>query len=339
MPRHDEFDDTDGFIDTVLKRSRQAELPGSLRKTFVILGTAAVIGVLGGVIWTTYINGGGSSGGAVPVISADSTPYKTAPDSRGGMNVANKDSTVFETLRGTNTDDRRIENLLADDGAESETPVEKSEYFAKDDIKSPSDVAQSEPESEKPAIIQALKEDASPKTPPEMNVTPKSLVTVDPPIREESKQALAEAASKAVADEPVPEIKKEEPVPQPEPVKQEQAKLDVEKPKADDAVKAAAEEPAAAPKAVADAIKPTPGGTYYVQLASVKSDGDARTQWSKFQQKNAELQNLDLNVQQADLGAKGTYYRIQGGPLTKDQAAKVCAAIKSRGGSCLVAGR
>lgn len=310
--RRDEFDDQDSFIDSVLQRSRSSELPPSLKKTAVILGVAAAVGVLGGVVWTTYFNPG-SSGSDVPIIRAESKPYKVEPENPGGMAVQNKDSTVFETLRGENQ--AQVENLLDD----SEKPVEKEDYFAErekavedakdENIASPSDIPPSA--DEKPTQItenqsKKLAEEIAGK----MDTTPKSLVAVNIP---ESEPTPADAPAKA--EEPVKE----------EPAQKAEAK------------KAAAQEPAAA-DAKAEAVQPTAGGAYYVQLASVKSEADAKTQWPKMQTKNPELSNLTLRVQQADLGAKGTYYRIQGGPLTQAQAKEVCSAINARqAGGCLVA--
>jgi hypothetical protein len=44
-----------------------------------------------------------------------------------------------------------------------------------------------------------------------------------------------------------------------------------------------------------------------------------------------------LRIQEADLGAKGTYYRAQGGPLSEDKAQAICKAITAKKpGGCLV---
>ena len=90
----------------------------------------------------------------------------------------------------------------------------------------------------------------------------------------------------------------------------------------------------------ADAIQPAAGGNFYVQLAAVKSEADAQTQWPKYQAQFSELSSLNLRVQKADLGAKGTYYRIQGGPVSEPDARKLCSSINTqKAGSCVVAKR
>lgn len=52
-----------------------------------------------GVIWYAYPQGGEKyTDLSVPVITADTTPYKSKPDDPGGMEVRHQDSTVFDTL-------------------------------------------------------------------------------------------------------------------------------------------------------------------------------------------------------------------------------------------------
>ncbi|MDD3021479.1 MAG: SPOR domain-containing protein [Alphaproteobacteria bacterium] len=119
---------------------------------------------------------------------------------------------------------------------------------------------------------------------------------------------------------------------------------------------AAADEPAPQPKATPEPVqvkeplketvkeqvkeKPAPAkmttGKSYVQFAAVKSDADAKAKWSKLQTQYGVLKGLPLNVQKADLGTKGTFYRVQAGPMSLDQAQSLCTKIKSAKGDCLV---
>ena len=79
------------------------------------------------------------------------------------------------------------------------------------------------------------------------------------------------------------------------------------------------------------------GGNYYVQFASLKSDADARNAWSDLQGEFAVLKSLSLRVQQADLGARGTFYRVQAGPITEASARNICSQVEQkRSGGCLV---
>lgn len=77
-------------------------------------------------------------------------------------------------------------------------------------------------------------------------------------------------------------------------------------------------------------------GNYYVQVASVPSEAGAPQEWSKLQKTFTSLDGLNYRVSKADL-AKGTFYRIQAGPMSKDSANSVCGAIKAqKPGGCLI---
>lgn len=89
------------------------------------------------------------------------------------------------------------------------------------------------------------------------------------------------------------------------------------------------------PAAGTASAKIKPGGSY-VQLASVKDPSGAASEYKKMQVKYSALSGVDYRTQKADLGAKGTFYRIQAGPMSKDSATSVCNSVKAKGGSCLV---
>lgn len=79
-------------------------------------------------------------------------------------------------------------------------------------------------------------------------------------------------------------------------------------------------------------------GDYFVQLASVKSDDGARKEWSRLQKAHSGLfADLALDVQRADLGDRGIFYRIRTGPFpNRTTAQDMCAQIKVAKLGCLV---
>ncbi len=79
-------------------------------------------------------------------------------------------------------------------------------------------------------------------------------------------------------------------------------------------------------------------GDYFVQLASVKSDQSARQEWARLRKGHAELfDDLALDVQRADLGDRGIFYRIRTGPFPNLATAQdLCAQIKAAKLGCLV---
>lgn len=104
--------------------------------------------------------------------------------------------------------------------------------------------------------------------------------------------------------------------------------------------------PAVTPATPANAVKPAPvapagdaqSGTHLVQVGAFRSEGEADGQWSKMQGKlGAFLDGKAKDVEVADLGAKGVYYRLRVGPFASADAAKTwCAGLKERGTDCLI---
>jgi Flp pilus assembly protein TadD len=78
-------------------------------------------------------------------------------------------------------------------------------------------------------------------------------------------------------------------------------------------------------------------GEYTVQFASYTSEERAGRGWSELQARAEDLiGNLDPVVRSADLGDKGTFYRLRTKTTGKDAAYALCDAMKTRGFDCLV---
>lgn len=274
MTYHDEFDDPPrsggGFLSTV----------GPKAAFFAVL---IALSFMVGVVWKLYV-GSNANGGAeqnVPIVRADSAPFKVIPEEPGGMEIPHRDSTIFSSLKSNHAaEDNRIENLLANGG---EQPLPRSQLFAG------------------------------------LNTEENKM---DAPQGSPLDQPLGKAAQQIAPEPVIP--KKVEPVLEAKPL------LKV-KPKT---------EPKAAPKAVVKA-KPAPAlvsGDYYIQLGSVKTMLGAQSEWKKIVNKYPDyLTGFAHRVEKADLGEKGTFYRIQAGPVSKDRASAVCNNIKKiTPGGCLV---
>lgn len=79
---------------------------------------------------------------------------------------------------------------------------------------------------------------------------------------------------------------------------------------------------------------------YVIQLASKKSTIEALTVFAEMQNKHPSLLgNYRPMVQKADLGSKGTWYRLRVGPIAdKDVASNLCRQLKAQGeADCIVA--
>ncbi|HEX6979373.1 MAG TPA: SPOR domain-containing protein [Alphaproteobacteria bacterium] len=100
---------------------------------------------------------------------------------------------------------------------------------------------------------------------------------------------------------------------------------------------AAVSAPRAAAPAQEAAAPPVRRG-YRVQLAALRSADEARQAWSRLQRMHPDLLGkLSSDVVRADLGAKGTFYRLQAGPLSDEAAARdLCRRLSEKKVGCLV---
>jgi cell division septation protein DedD len=85
-------------------------------------------------------------------------------------------------------------------------------------------------------------------------------------------------------------------------------------------------------------LSPPAPGSYRLQLGALKTEEAAKAEWLKLQRQNSDvLGKLSLSVSRVDLGGKGTYYRIQAGPVADEaKATQDCAALKSRKVGCIL---
>ena len=284
--KKDEFDADDGagIISSVMKivdGTKEFHERSRIFSLLPILGIVAAVGAL--VLYAYPKNNSEANNEFVPIVRADVSPVREAPEDEGGMAIPHKDSTVFETLRSADRSKsgRKIENLLPP----PEQPIDRTTVFKNVD-------------AEPPVMAQGT-------------ATAGPAVAVDLPVK------TAEAQKPVETKAPLPSSP---PSPLPETQVVQAAK------------KVAATEPAAgAALPVKKAI-----GNFYVQVGSVKTRADAQKGWAAYQAKYPQLKGMTLRVQEANLGAKGTFYRLQGGPVPEAEARKACAAIvqKSPGG-CL----
>jgi hypothetical protein len=87
--------------------------------------------------------------------------------------------------------------------------------------------------------------------------------------------------------------------------------------------------------------KPTdrPPGGVFIQFSAQKSETAARSSYHGLRTKFPTiLGKLDPNIQRADLGDKGVFYRVRVGPFALADAQKICGDYKAVGGDdCLIA--
>jgi cell division protein FtsN len=79
-------------------------------------------------------------------------------------------------------------------------------------------------------------------------------------------------------------------------------------------------------------------GAYVLQIGAYKSQAEADGAWNTYKAKHAALlAGYSPNVAQADLGDKGTWYRLRiAGFSSKDVASALCDRLKADGGGCFL---
>jgi cell division septation protein DedD len=87
------------------------------------------------------------------------------------------------------------------------------------------------------------------------------------------------------------------------------------------------------------AINSAVSGKAVLQIGAYESPEIANGAWTAFKSRHAEVAGkLAQDVQKADLGAKGTWYRLRVGPFAdKASANSACAKLRSEGATCFVA--
>lgn len=99
-------------------------------------------------------------------------------------------------------------------------------------------------------------------------------------------------------------------------------------------------EPQPAPQAEAPVAEAT-SGDFMIQLASAGDRDAIQGEWTRLQERHPEqLARLQLHIEQADLGERGIFYRLQAGPLSSREAAdSLCGQLQARQQDCLVRAR
>ncbi|MEO0383270.1 MAG: SPOR domain-containing protein [Pseudomonadota bacterium] len=80
-----------------------------------------------------------------------------------------------------------------------------------------------------------------------------------------------------------------------------------------------------------------PAGDFVVQLASLRSEDEARATFGRLQNRfGSILSGFGPNIQRADLGDRGIYHRVRVGPMDRAAADSLCQRYQSAGGDCFV---
>lgn len=332
-----------------------------------ILRTAIMLGLMVGLLalgWMAYKEASSPNPNEpVPVIKADSTPFKQAPADPGGEQIPNKDREVFNALGPVKkADAAATETSNAQPRPQPEQPINREALDAIATMEN-NNAPEAKNPLEQPVVKQAPEAKPVAEKSPEKSEKP--AIETTPEVKKAAATTEKTAEKKAVVEK-VEKVEKteasvEKPLPVPASVQQLRAdEMTASAPAANASVTAA--EPVKTQQQVANVAevvkestakpasmaKPKPAtakidsstakGSIMVQLGAVKSEGEASAEWKRLQKRFvSELGSLRYSTQRVDLGGKGVFYRIQAGPLSNHEAAKaLCSKLTAKKQGCII---
>lgn len=321
--------------------------------------TAAVVVIASGLlIWNAYQSIIGSTDittATLPIIAADTQPFRVLPENPGGAEIPNQGSTLYNVLNSENSDRMALDGVTipADEG-------EPDNLFEQDNFDTNSGFELPElPERRTESLygmMDELKNDTMAAVEDDIENNAEPMETDEKnALKEKLKAAIEKVEVNAAEDEPIedeilvidPDVK---------------AKIDTE---TDIETAATIITPARKPaysrpvtlkteaKTITEKPKqefsletilstPPTQKRYYIQLASVKGEDNAREAYARIRDDFPKLvEGVSVSFPQADMGSRGIFTRIQVGPMDAKDARARCAEYTSsrRGGTCLVLSR
>ena len=276
----------------------EEDVEGSRLPLLIVLALL-VLAMFGGVVWLAYTQGVARGRGETPVLAAAGGPERVAPQDPSGGNVPYQGFKIYE------------QPAPPDDSAEAAAPAAPA-----------------------PAAPQAQ------PAPPAKAAAPASEVKTPPPAKTVAaliQQANSEPA-KPVAKPPAAKPAAPPPAPAASATGAPRQLGAPVAAAAKPAAPAAAAKPAAPVATAAKPATPAAAGGFVLQIGAYKSQADAATAWKTYQSKHAALlAGYSDNVQQVDLGEKGTWYRLRvGGFADREVATALCDRLKADGGACIL---
>ena len=286
--------------------SRLARVAQRRGRLLTLLVTVAALASFGGVIYWAHEKDRESGGeGIVPLIRADDRPIKIRPDAPGGMVVPNQEKTVYERISPGSVP-QGPERLLAP------PPTPQIQPAVPPQLVTP---------AQEPAAGAA---EGAADAPPAVGMAPGIVLPPPEPGAPSVTDVLTAPSPAAPADQPA-QSAASQPVSQSSP--------QTAQPSAEPAAQPAA--PPQASQSIATLIDQLSG--HRIQLASVRTEEQARATWARLQQSNGDvLGELTMRAVRVELGDRGVFYRVQAGPLEDAAAQAACSKLRSRSIECLV---
>ena len=276
------------------------------------LGTLAGIVLAGVVAWFVLAPQYKQAHKDIPTIHRPETAVKVKPENPGGMDIPNQDKDIYNLVEKKDVDNTVVENLLP-------TPEQPK---LPDIVPEVTDVNATDLNEIVDVVSEENSEDVAAK-PQDLLEENKTEVKETAQKVEEKSETAKSDATKAVTET---KEKVEEKAAEVKETVKEQAQA------AEKNVEKTVEKIAEKPAVVAN-------GKWQVQLVASSNKAAVEKVWSDASSKYAGvLKGLPHEVQNVDLGSKGTMYRLRAGSFaSKEDAQKVCNALKAKGmNDCIV---
>jgi cell division septation protein DedD len=290
------------------------EYEGGMLRWLSVLFVLAAVGGFVALAWYAYKSGVEPvSEDEIPMVAADTEPYKETPEDPGGLQFDHQDKSVYNQLAsGEGAERPMAERLLPP----PEEPVERevpTEAVADGFTKEPVETITGAP-AEPPAASAPETAEEKPAQQPEIKPEP-AVMAAEKPVEKSADKPADKPAEKVTM---VPSTKSEEDT---------MAVIEKEQPKA---------APAAKPEPVVSKTTAKPG-QYMAQLGAFSSQGDAEAAWKKVNAAHGSAFPTKGHVlQQAVVNGK-TYHRLQVGPFDSETSArKVCSYLQQNKQACFV---
>ena len=283
-----------------------------------------------------------------PIVRAETGPVKIPPVDAGGLDVANQDKEVFDVLVAEEAE-KRVEQLLPP--PDEPLPAPEPEPEREPVIELGPEPAAPEPEQQLAALgpgaeVEPIAEPAPIADPEPAPLEPELVPVVEP----EPEPAVAPEPEPIVEPERAPPLEPGDlaaaPAKKPEPAIVLTPPPGVAPRPAPEPAIVLTPPPGIEPRAVPEPVEvaglaePTPDmlASFRIQLGSFSNRDFAVTHWAAVLGSNrAALEGLSPLVRTADLGDRGTFYRLQAGPLVSSIVAiALCDVLKTNNVDCLV---
>lgn len=305
-----------------------ARLAGFLKQPIVAILAVLIVFSGMGVLFHFSYRDQSAQQVILPIIRADATPYKVEPEDVGGMEIPNRDSTLFASLRASQYQSRpvKVENILNEEDNTQE-PLPRSQLF--------NGLNTGVERGEDQRDTQEARFEEKP-------VEEEIFEGLSVQVQEEETQFQADTQVDADAEPPVIVADGIDNIPRPGAKPAQSPSQNNAQNETISYVRSVLAEKTQKTDTDLSRTEPSSGAAsgFYVQLASLPTKERAEKEWQSLKATYAaELPVKAYRLQEADLGARGTYYRIQAGPMSENAARQACEAIKlKKPGGCLVKG-